>query len=64
MCVWIIGKCMHSTTCVYVNWACGDELCSDKSPGLFVQVGELEKREVKASEELDGLRSEVGFAFS
>ena len=25
-----------------------------------MQVGELEKREVKASEELDGLRSEVG----
>ena len=29
-----------------------------------MQVGELEKREVKASEELDGLRSEVGDGYT
>ena len=34
--------------------------CARESPGLLVQVGELEKREVKAGEELEGLRSEVG----
>ena len=29
-----------------------------------MQVGELEKREVKASEELEGLRSEVGDGYN
>ena len=52
----LVGRLRESVT---FNRACVD-WCALESLGLFVQVGELEKREVKASEELEALRSEVG----
>ena len=58
------SACVQRRACILIGRAAISGAPINYMDLLLPQVGELEKREVKASEELDGLRSEVGFAFS